>query len=229
MRCLRALHFVCHELRQLRAAGAKYLVIDCDAQVELPPGVDGITGPDARGGMQPLAVRRDRVFLMLTLLQEFGLKAASTWTEASRENPCTRRPWGQQVASSQLDYVYTSRSLCSKTGVANRSQCMSSDHCPVWASVDGRDFKLKTRVRQIFVTGWQPCNEVDAARFRTGVLRKLGLQHGTPTYGHLPDMSAVQEHILGASLAVSFTTKPMRKREHFAKPPQLAAAGEASN
>ena len=221
-------HLVCHELRQLRAAGAKYLVIGCDAQVELPPGVDGITGPDARGCAQPPAVRSDRVFLMLTLSQEFGLKAASTWTETSRENPCTRRPWGRQVVSSQLDYVFTSRSLCSKTGVANRSQCMSSDHYPVWASVDGRDFKLKTRVRQISVTGWQPCREIDVERFKAEVLRKLGLQHGTPTYGHLPDMSAVQEHILEAALAVSFTTKPMRKREHFAKPPQLAAAEEAS-
>ena len=105
---------------------------------------------------------------------------------------------------------------------------MSSDHYPGWASVDGRDFKLKTRVRQISVTGWQPCNEVGAEKFRVGVLRKLGLQHGIPTYGHLPDMSAVQEHILDSSLAVSFTTKPMRKREHFAKPPQLAAAEEAS-
>lgn len=222
------MYLVCHELRQLRAAGAKYLVIGCDAQVELPPSAHGITDPDARGSMQPLAVRRDRVFLMLTLLQEFGFKAASTWTEASRENPCTRRPWGQQVASSQLDYVYTSRSLCSKPGVANRPQRMSSDRYPVWASVDGRDFKLKTRVRQISVTGWQPCNEVGAEKFRVGVLRKLGLQHGIPTYGHLPDMSAVQEHILDSSLAVSFTTKPMRKREHFAKPPQLAAAEEAS-
>ena len=213
------------ELRRLRDAGAKYLVVGCDAQVELEP--TEFTGPQALGSQRADSARHERQCLLFDMLREFGLKAASTWTES---NPhFTRRPWQKKQRCTQLDYLFVSKCLDTTSGVHNQRQVGSSDHYPVWCDVHGSELTLKPMELQPSLSGWRVDSEQSSEQFRSGVMTALGLTGiGSRDAKHNITLYDIQRCIEDEGKAAPHSTRNSRRRQLLKKAPELAAAEIAS-
>ena len=117
----------------------RWLAVGADAQVQLPPDIKHMTGPSVfRTSSNPQeAVRRmiheerndmiARQGILMELLKKNNLKAVNTWLK--QEQVYTFK--NAQGHTSQIDYVFASRSSYTKAHVHNEAQFMRSDHFPI--------------------------------------------------------------------------------------------------
>ena len=214
------------ELRKLRAAGATRLLVGCDAQVELPP--DTVyTGPQALGDSSALGVAHDRQCQILSLLQEFGLRAASTWTGSVPFH--TRKPWQANRKCTQLDYVFVSMALFTQSGVCNDRQYGASDHYPVWCDVLDSTLSLKTQRLRASLSGWRPLSGGDVEQFRCGVIEAIGLSGAARAdMRSTQSLGTILDQIEQVAIKIPHSTNHSRRKSIQAKPIDLIRAEAAS-
>ena len=214
------------ELKKLRAAGAKSLVVGCDAQVELPPETE-YTGPQALGNPSSSGNAHERQCQVLSLLREFGLRAVSTWT-ASRPF-YTRKPWQRNRRCTQLDYIFVSKAIITESGVCNDRQFGASDHYPVWADLRDLTFSLKTHRLRTSLAGWKPDSEQSAGLFRQRIMEDTGLS-GTARYDMQSGQSLGRVQVVMEELGreIPHSTCHTRRQGLQAKPIELIQAETAS-
>ena len=99
-------------------------------------------------------------------MQDFNCTVTSTWTnnDDNREFH-TWRAWGSWVRKKQLDYVMGPKDTRSMTWYLNQVRFRTWDHCPVITKIEGREFKIKRRVKSW--AGWAPVSEAEKAKFQS--------------------------------------------------------------
>ena len=100
------LHVACNEVV---AMGANTLIVSLDTQVELPAGIDGLTGLQAHVARSQSTDEACRVNEIFEWMSKWSLRAASTWlSTGDRRSWITRRPWGRDRADGrQIDHIFT--------------------------------------------------------------------------------------------------------------------------
>jgi hypothetical protein len=215
-----------YELRKLRAAGARHLLVGCDAQVELPPNTEA-TGPQAVGDQGAVGVAHERQCLILELLREFGLRAASTWTESMPFH--TRKPWQANRRCTQLDYIFVSKLLITNSGVCNDRQYGTSDHYPVWCDVLDSKMSFKTQGLRSSLSGWKPLTDHDADDFRSGIVESMGISGSArEDMRDRHSLASIQHHIEKTGGCTPHSTRHARWKSTQAKPDDLKLAEAAS-
>ena len=210
------------ELRNLRAAGAKYFLVGCDAQVELPPDTD-YTGPQALRNPNVLGDAHERQCQILALLREFGLMASSTWTDSAPFY--TRKPWQANRRCTQLDYIFASKVLITRSGVCNGKQFGASDHYPVWCDVVDSRVSVRVQPLRASISGWRPLADQDVDRFQISILEAMGLTGAARTdMRSAHSLVSIQNHIEKIGEETPHSTSHTRRKSMRSKPPDLVQA-----
>ena len=165
-------------IKELRRAGARTINLAGDFQIELPPSLEGFTGPRARGRENITKERtEDRLEDILDLMAEFNLRAFNTFCSGRWNEECflTRAPLGKQREDgSQLDYIMGTAGQEALSDVDPR-KIMRTDHFGVWATLcNVPRWQAKKKFQHSF-KGWKPADEAEDQRYKEGVVRSIGL------------------------------------------------------
>ena len=145
-----------------------------DSQVELPPGVEGLTGPHAIGpAVETNPDRADRREMFLALADKYRSEVASTWLNS--EQKWTREPPpGCRGIRRQIDHICVSRG-CKTRSVISSLKLVKSDHRPVFTLIEGMEVKARIKPWLKSYRGWRLDGPAALEDFRNGVAEGLGI------------------------------------------------------
>ena len=214
---------VSRELKELRKHGARFIVLGCDANVELEPNCDNIPGDCA---ITPNLLDQegiDRRQALCAVLRRHGLLAANTF--CGQDDFTTRQPWGDGRRT-QLDYIFSSRSLHTVAGCSNHMPCLSSDHFPVFADGSAADYKAEVKHFRASSKGWKPTNEESLDEYRRSSLNIACVPSTYAGQSHCTTkLPGIQNAITTVAHNVMHTTKRRARGKAVSKPEELRSVG----